>query len=193
MGVEIDALLMNEQIKQLIKQKNQFYKRYIWSNKSFRHINRFKLLRDKLGFLVEKSKNNYYSKLSQKLSDKNTSSKTYWWILETILNDKKILCITPAFHDNMIVIDFREKYVFCLYFLYLFDTCFPEQCWVPKSNNELLNNLPFLTEKRLSTIQISNDNIIKKINNLNANKAHRHDMISIRMLKLYGLCSWNHF
>ena len=193
MGVEIDALLMNEQIKQLIKEKNQFYKRYIWSNKSFRHINQFKLLRDKLGFLVEKSKNNYYSKLSQKLSDKNTSSKTYWWILETILNDKKILCITPAFHDNKIVIDFREKYVFCLYFLYLFDTCFPEQCWVPKSNNELLNNLPFLTEKRLSTIQISNDNIIKKINNLNTNKAHRHDMISIRMLKLYGLCSWNHF
>ena len=29
MGDEIDALLMNEEIKQLIKQKNQFYKRFI--------------------------------------------------------------------------------------------------------------------------------------------------------------------
>ena len=124
MGDEIDALLMNEEIKQLIKQKNQFYKRFIWSNKSFRYINQFKLLQDRLGFLVEKSKNNYYSKFSQKLSDKKNSSKTYWWILETLLNDKKILCITPAFHDDMLVIDFRGKDVFYLYFLYLFDTFF---------------------------------------------------------------------
>ena len=71
MGDEIDALLMNEEIKQLIKQKNQFYK-------SFRYINQFKLLQDRLGFLVEKSKNNYYSKFSQKLSDEKNSSKTYW-------------------------------------------------------------------------------------------------------------------
>ena len=42
----------------------------------------------------------------------------------------------------------------------------------------------FLTERHLSNVQISNDKIIKIINNLDSNKAHGHDMISIRMLKL---------
>ena len=44
----------------------------------------------------------------------------------------------------------------------------------------------FLTGKRLSNVQISNESIIKIISNLDPNKAHGHDMISIRMLKLCG-------
>ena len=46
--------------------------------------------------------------------------------------------------------------------------------------------LLFFTEKRLSNVQISNENIIKIINNLDLNKAHGHDMINIRMLKVCG-------
>ena len=122
-------------------------------------------------------KNYYYSKLAQKLSNKATSSKAYWSILKTFLNDKKIPCIPPVFHDNKFVIDFREK-------AELFNTFFAEQCSLPKNNSELPNNLLFLTEKRLSNVQISNENIMKIVNNLDANKVHGHDMISIRMLKL---------
>ena len=44
----------------------------------------------------------------------------------------------------------------------------------------------FLTEKRLSNIQISNNNVIKIINNLEPNKAHGHNMISIRLLNMCG-------
>ena len=51
----------------------------------------------------------------------------------------------------------------------------------------LLKNLLFLTENHLSNVQISNENIIKIINNLDPNIAHGHDMVSIRMLKLCGL------
>ena len=40
---------------------------------------------------------------------KVTSSNTYWSILKTFLNDKKIPCIPSVFHDNKFVIDFREK------------------------------------------------------------------------------------
>ena len=105
--------------------------------------------------------------MSQKLSNKATSSKAYWSILKTFLNDKKVPCIPPVFHDNKFVIDFREK-------AELFNTFFAEQC----------SNLLFLTEKRLNNVQISNENIIKIINNLDPNKAHGYDMISIQMLKL---------
>ena len=131
---------------------------------------------------MRNQKNNCYSKLSQKLSNKATSSKAYWPILKTFLNDKNIPCISPIFHDNNFVIDFREK-------AELFNTFFAEQCSLPKNNSELPNYLLFLTEKRLSDVQILNKNIIKIINNLDLNKAHGHDIISIRMLKLcFSLC-----
>ena len=42
---------MNEETQQLIEQKNQFYKRFIQSNKTL--INQFIALWDKLGFLIE--------------------------------------------------------------------------------------------------------------------------------------------
>ena len=99
--------------------------------------------------------------------------------MKTFLNDIRIPCIRPVFHDNKFAIDFREK-------AELFNTFFAEQCSLPKNNSELPNNLLFLAEKRLSNVQISNENIIKIINNLEPNKAHSHDMISIRMLKLGG-------
>ena len=121
------------------------------------------MLQDQLGFLTEKSKNNYYSKLSQNLSNKVTSCKAYWSILETFLNDKKILCIPPVFHDNKFVIDFREE-------AKLFNTIFAEQMTLQKNNSELPKNL-LVTEKRLSNVQISNENMIKIINNLDPNKA----------------------
>ena len=121
------------------------------------------MLQDQLGFLTEKSKNNYYSKLSQNLSNKVTSCKAYWSILETFLNDKKILCIPPVFHDNKFVIDFREE-------AKLFNTIFAEQMTLQKNNSELPKNL-LVTEKRLSNVQISNKNMIKIINNLDPNKA----------------------
>ena len=44
----------------------------------------------------------------------------------------------------------------------------------------------FLTEKCLSNVKISNEDIIKIKSNLDPNKAYGHDMISIRMLKLCG-------
>ena len=44
----------------------------------------------------------------------------------------------------------------------------------------------YLTEKRLSKIRFSEDDIAKIIQNLDLNKVHDHDPISIRMLKICG-------
>ena len=82
-------------------------------------------------------------------------------------------------YDNKFVINFREK-------AKLFNTFFEEKCSLPKNNSELPKNLLFLTEKHLSNVQILNENIINIINNLDPNKAHYHDMISVRMLELFG-------
>ena len=47
-----DPPRMNKEIKQLIEQKNQFYKQFIRSNETLLYINQFKALHDELGFLI---------------------------------------------------------------------------------------------------------------------------------------------
>ena len=147
---------------------------FFWGDFFPKTINQFEALQDKLGFLIEKSKNNYYPNLFQKLSDKTTSHKTHWSILKTFINDKKISCIPSVCHDNKFVTDFREK-------AELFRICFAEQCSLSTKNSELPNNLSFLTEKRLSNVLISNDTVMKILNNPNSINFHDHDM---KMLKL---------
>ena len=44
----------------------------------------------------------------------------------------------------------------------------------------------FLTDKPLSTVKFVNADILKIIQNLNPNKAHGHDKISIQILKICG-------
>ena len=99
------------------------------------------MFQDELGFLIEKSKNDYYSKLNL-ISNKATSSKAYWSILKTFLNDKKILCISSVFRDNKFAIDFREKKLnFLIQFL---------KSNVHNNNSELSKNVLFLDEKHLN-------------------------------------------
>ena len=54
-------------------------------------------------------KNKYYSKVAEGLLDPSTSLKTYWSILKTFLNNKKIPVIPPIFYDNKFITDFKRK------------------------------------------------------------------------------------
>ena len=46
--------------------------------------------------------------------------------------------------------------------------------------------IQYLTDICLSSVSFSHDKIAKVIQNLDPNKAHGHDKISIRMLKAFG-------
>ena len=54
------------------------------------------------------------------------------------------------------------------------------------NSSNLLNQLIYLTEKRLKTIRVLRDDIAKIIQNLDPNKAYGHDQISFCMLKICG-------
>ena len=54
------------------------------------------------------------------------------------------------------------------------------------NKNVLLSQLTLLTENSLSKCNFSKKYILQIIRNLDSNKAHGHDMISVRMLKLCG-------
>ena len=55
-----------------------------------------------------------------------------------------------------------------------------------KNDSKLPSYLNYNTDNRLSTVNFSINNIAKIIQNLDPNKAHGHDMISIRTLQLCG-------
>ena len=52
------------------------------------------------------------------------------------------------------------------------------------NSSELPLNLHYTTEKRLNTLNFSSNDIEKIIQNLDPNKAHDHDKISIRIIKI---------
>ena len=85
--------------------------------------------------------------------------------------------IPPLFHNSKFITDFKEK-------AELFNSFFAKQCSLIKNESKLPPRLHFLTDKRLSMVKFVNNDILKIIQNLNPNKAHGHDKISIRMLKL---------
>ena len=61
---------------------------------------------------------------------------------------------------------------------------FASQCTLISNNSVLPSRKYFKTDKRLYKLTIKEDNILKIIRKLNVNKAHDHDDISIRMLKI---------
>ena len=66
----------------------------------------------------------------------------------------------------------------------IFNNFFAEQCAPWKNDSKLPINQIFLTKSRLSLLDINEDEILKIIRALNIHKAHGHDDISIRMIKI---------
>ena len=140
-------------------------------------FNQFQFLQTKLSFLIEESKSQYYTRLSHKLLDPKTSQKSYWSILKTSLNSKKVPCILPLLHQDKFATDFEEK-------ANIFNNFFANQCSIVSNNSELPVTLTKKTHEYPSATNFSTDGVLKIIKNLDLNKAHGHDMISIRMIKI---------
>ena len=106
----------------------------------------------------------------------STSPKTYLPVLKSI---KKIPCIPPIFHENRFVTNFKEK-------AELFNSFFAKQCSIIDNGSEILSFLHPKPNKSLSKITFTEKDIEKAIQSIDSNKAHGHDMIGIRMLKICG-------
>ena len=106
--------------------------------------------------------------------DPTTSSETYWSILKTLLNNKKV--ISPLFHQGKYVTDFKKK-------AELFNSFFAKQCSIIQNSSKLPLTLNKKTNNSISSITFNRNDIATIIRSLDPNKAHGYDMISIRMLK----------
>ena len=127
--------------------------------------------------LISENKYKYYNKLAMKLNNPNTSSKTYWSILKTFYNGRKIPIIPPLIKDGKLESDFKIK-------ANHFNSFFASQCTPLVNNSKLPDKITYIFAARLTSIKFDNNDILKIIRSLNVNKARGHDGISIRMLRM---------
>ena len=98
---------------------------------------------------------------------------------EKIFQWEKIPTIPPLLINNKLESDFKIKANY-------FNSFFASKCTPLINNSTIPNSLNYVSSARLSSFCVNEEVILKIINALNINKAHGHDDISIRMIKLCG-------
>ena len=94
-------------------------------------------------------------------------------------NSTKIPNIPPLYHNGKFIINFHQK-------AELFSSFFPEQWSVLQNSSKLPTNLAPQTDQSLTSINFSQDDILKIIQNLNPNKAHGLDKMNLCLIKICG-------
>ena len=126
---------------------------------------------------ITERKNEYNFQLSQSLNNPGTSSKTYWTILKTFFNGKKIPLIPPLVINDQLITDFREKANY-------FKLYFARQCTPIENDSSIPTETNCLCDATISAVDFEDQDILKIIRALDINKAHGHDNISTRMIKI---------
>ena len=130
----------------------------------------------KVSELINIRKEEYQNHIACKLNDPMTNTKTYWSILKTFYNGKKVPVIPPLL-INKLILDFKVK-------ANHFNHFFASQCIPLNNNSKLPENQTYVTSTKLSSVKFEDTEIINIIRSLNVSKAHDHDVISIRMLQI---------
>ena len=165
-------------IKNLMRRQNSFYKKYKRNGYKLEDKVKVDKFRDECFQAINMSKHNYLTDLGNKLIDKNTGRKTFWKIVNNLLNKCKIPRIPPLLVADKFVTNCKEK-------AHLFNNYFLLQC-KPIINSSTLPNFMPNTDTKLHFFEITNDSIRDLITELDGNKAHGPDQISVQMIKLCG-------
>ena len=112
-----DPVWMNENIKTKIKEKNTFYQKYIENGRLESDFILLEKLITELNDLIFSTKTLYYENLAKKLNNPLLQTKTYWSILKTFYNNKKIPQIPPLLEDDKFVTDMKTKVDILIIFL----------------------------------------------------------------------------
>ena len=123
-------------------------------------------------------KEEHIAKMSAKLDNPSTALKMYWSITSRFFNERKMPAIPTVLVDGKMVSDFKIKSE-------LFNSQFATQC-TPDKDASTLPKFKYRTDKRLNSFTMNENDFFLIIKNLNADKAHGWDNISIRVIQLCG-------
>ena len=116
------------------------YKKYIQNGRFESDFVLLETLTTELKELVSTTKALYYGNIGKKLNNPLSQAKTYWSILKTFYNSKKIPLIPPLLVDDKFATDMKTK-------SNVFNTFFAEQCTPLKSDSKLPSNQIFLNSR----------------------------------------------
>ena len=138
-----------------MNEKNAMYNSYLKNNNN-QSFATFQSFQSQISSLIVNLKNKYYSKVTKNILDPRTRPKTYWSILKTFLNNKKIPIIPPIFHDINLLLILNKK-------LKYFNSHFSRQYTPLISNSKISSECPRKSNESLSSItfEINNTEKIK--------------------------------
>ena len=169
-----DPPWITKSLKTMLNRKNRLFKNY--KKHRYKEEDKFRLdsFRIECHKAVETTKSSYLTNMGNKPNEPGISQKSYWKIINRVMNKCRSPKIPPLLINNQFILDCRDK-------AKLFNDFFSEQC-KPIVNSSVLPNFAFLTVKRIDELIISNDEISSLIRNINPNKATGSDGISGQML-----------
>ena len=162
-------------VKNFLKKKSRAYKSFVKNGRPDDKLEGIQNMTSEATRLIEDAKRNYFRKAGKTLANPGTCSKTYWTLINTVLNKAKIPIIPPLLENGLFVTDFTEK-------RQIFNDYFILQCTTIDTGSEIPHDAPVPTSQ-ISEFLIS-DKILNIIRSLNPDKAHGWDDISVRMIKL---------
>ena len=169
-----DPPWITKSLKTMLNRKNRLFKNYKKHRYKEEDKVRLESFRIECHKAVETAKSSYLKNMGNKPNEPGISQKSYWKIINRVMNKCRSPKIPPLLINNQFILDCRDK-------AKLFNDFFSEQC-KPIVNSSVLPNFAFLTVKRIDELIISNDEISSLIRNINPNKATGSDGISGQML-----------
>ena len=151
-----DPPWITSHLKTLLNKKNRLYKNYKRHGYKAEDKVRLDAFRIECQQTVEMAKIFYLANLGDKLNSANTYQKSYWKIINRVMNKCRAQKIPPLLANNLLILNCKEKAKH-------FNDFFSQQC---------------------KHITVKNDEIISLIRTINPGKATGSDGISGQMLLL---------
>ena len=104
-----DPPWFNTKIKSLLQEKHKIYKHFRKDRYNTQLLRKLEHLQNRLNNSIDSSKHNYCLRMANKLNSIKKSSKAYWSLLKSFINNKKIPIIPSILHNNALVTDFKKK------------------------------------------------------------------------------------
>ena len=171
-----DPPWIKKQIKTMLNKQNRMYKNFKKNGYKTEDKIRLDNFRDECYKAISLAKERYLSSMGQDLANPSTSKRTYWKIINRVMNKCKAPKIPPMLSENEFVINCKEK-------ADLFANYFSLQC-KPLDNDSVLPGITYHTENQLDHITITSEEILSQIRNLNKGKSCGPDNLSAHMLLL---------
>ena len=104
-----DPPWVTKPLKTMLNRFSRFFKNYKRSGYKLEDKARIEIFRKECQEAVEPAKLSYLTNMGKKLNNPNTSQKSYWKIINKVMNKCKAPKIPPLLVNGTFVLNYREK------------------------------------------------------------------------------------